>query len=135
MKKEDNFLQELSDVNVMTVKEQADRLLEQFDKVPNAALQSVTSEYLTFDKNTMYNFVFMGFTDFTSDKGETVQAARLIGREGKEWINGNKVLTSALEKTTNIPCLVRIITKDEVKGKNGTYLSMDVAIIPQKTIK
>jgi hypothetical protein len=135
MKSTSKDLSVLQDIDKDTIKDKAEDLLSKFDAIDNTALQSLSSEYLKFSPNSSYSFIFDGFTTFTDEDGEAVKAARLIDKAGKQWINAATVLVGSLDKTTDIPCLVKIVTSTEKKSGNGKYMQMEVFVIPQKTIK
>lgn len=122
-------------MNYVTVKNEASDLLSSFDKLDEIDLQKVTSEYLTFEKNTKYSFVFNGFTKMNSSEGREIECAVLIDKDNVQHINGNAVLVRALKPVTQLPCFVRIVTGEMVKGKNGNYLDMEVFVLPQSLQK
>jgi hypothetical protein len=103
---------------------------EQFEKMDDKDLASITADYLELAVNTKYNFKFMGMTTFTSERQGEVEAVILEDANGARFISGVTVLVNNLKKVTEMPCFVRILTKGKVKTKNGEYLDMDIMTLP-----
>lgn len=109
--------------------------LDNFENVDDKDLESTSGdEYLSLEPNERYNFVFTGTSEITI-QGEKATVCHLIDKDKKRFITGSKVLVNRLSKVTQLPCFVRIITKDYQKGENGKYLNMDVLVIPQSLEK
>lgn len=107
----------------------ASDVITDFSKVDTSKLQTLTQEYLQMSENTEYNMIFIGRDVFTGDRGE-VNAVVLVDEDGKKWMNGNTVLVNSLSKVVNMPCLVKIVTGKKISGKKGTYLDMEVFVLP-----
>jgi len=118
----------LSHINA---KEAAGVIIGTFSNVDESELVSITEDYLKFEEDTTYNMVFVNTTKFTGDRGGEMDAVSLIDEEGKKWINAGTVLVNSLKKVTQLPCLIRIVTKGTIKSKNGQYLDMDVFVLPK----
>jgi hypothetical protein len=122
------------EMNYLTVKNEADSLIEKFESSEDDDLQKLNTDYISFEENTKYNFIFNGMTTMKTQEGEDLQCVVLIDKENVQHINGNKVLVNNLKRVTQIPCFVRIVTGKTIKGKNGSYLDMSVYVLPE-TIK
>lgn len=118
-------------LSLENAKETAAQFIKDFSSVTDDQLQGLTSEYLQLKENKTYNLVFTAMTVFTGQKGGEVPAVELVNEEGTKFINGNTVLVNSLKKVTHMPCLVRIVTGKLVKSPNGSYLDMEVFVLPK----
>ena len=128
--------------NPLLMEENADDILNAFDKVDVKHLQQLNTEYLKLKENSTYSFIFMGMTTLKGKEqqpGESkeYEGVKLIGTGGKNYVSGLTLLVSELKKVTELPCLVKIITKTEVKSTTGMgkYLAMEIYTIPMEKAK
>ena len=136
-KKQISDLEKIQDeIDYQTANENASELINQFDLLTSeGSLQKLNSEYLSFEQGTKYSFIFNGFTEIKTNDGNDVKCAVLIDKDNLKHINGSAVLVKALSSVTQMPCFVRIVTKGFVKAKNGSYLDMDIFVLPQTVAK
>lgn len=102
---------------------------EQFTAQETSVMRSLTADYLEMLENTTYNVICTGMTTFLTAEGEEREAAVLIDKENKTYINGGAVLVSSCKKLKDYPAFIRIITGTKVKSEKGKYLSMEVRTI------
>ena len=108
---------------------QLQNLFEMFEGQETGAMRSLTADYLEMKENSVYNFICSGMTTFLTSEGEQREAAILVDKENKTFINGGAVLVSSCKKLKEYPSLIRIITGDKVKSDKGKYLSMEIRTI------
>jgi hypothetical protein len=102
---------------------------EQFSAQDTNVMRSLTADYLEIVENTTYNLICNGMTTFLTSDGEEREAAILIDKDNKTYINGGAVLVSSCKKLKEYPAFIRIITGAKVKSEKGKYLSMEVRTI------
>jgi hypothetical protein len=122
-------------MNYLTVSNEAADLLAGFNSVTEEQLQQLNGEYLNFKPNSKYSFIFNGMTTVKMNDGKEVECCKLIDEKNNQFINGNTVLTRTLSAVTQVPCFVRIVTKNIEEGKQGKYMDMNVFVLPQSVAK
>jgi len=91
----------------------------------NANLESLSSEYFKFEKKGMYGFVVEGIE--TTDIGDKkVEIVKLRDKEGRQLVNGDKVLVSACKRLKQIPAFIKVTYKSDIKNATGTYKDLEV---------
>lgn len=97
---------------------------------PDAALSELAVEYFSFDKpGQVVNFVVEGHGSFEKD-GKIVEVVNLRDREGKQYINGDKVLVSATKRLNQLPAFVKVTYVKDQKSDKGTYKELSVKTFP-----
>lgn len=90
-----------------------------------ANLESLSSEYFKFDKKGEYGFIVEGFDTVTIQE-KPVEIVKLRDREGKQLINGDKVLVSACKRLKQLPAFVKVTYKADIKNATGTYKDLEI---------
>lgn len=116
-------------------KSQAADLLNAFEKVEAKDLQQLNAEYLKLEPKKSYGFIFNGMTTMTNNEGEELEVVVLVDKEANTFISGLTLLVNNLKKCTDIPCMVKVNTKEMVKTKNGSYQDMDIYTVPMPLAK
>lgn len=136
-----NALQEIVS-NPLTNESDLLSILDSFEKVDVKNLQQLNAEYLTLKPKTSYSFIFTGMSKMTGtatsgNESHEFEAVVLIDKNNKKYLSGATVLVNSLKKVTQLPCLVKIITKDEEKSSTGVgkYLDMDIFTVPMEVAK
>lgn len=90
-----------------------------------ANLESLSSEYFKFEKKGEYGFIVEGF-DTVSIQDKPVDIIKLRDREGRQLINGDKVLVSACKRLKQLPAFVKVTYKGDIKNATGTYKDLEI---------
>ena len=115
-----------------TVDDNAETALAGFESTEQTNLVQINAEYAELKPNSVYNVIFTGMTTFKNREGKDVDAVEFIGKEGIKYISGLSVLVNACRRVKQMPCLIRIVTKNEVPSKQGgKYIDMNVFVLPQ----
>lgn len=110
-----------------------DQAFEMLDKADDRELQSLSSDYFTFDEvGQKVSFIATGF-DTATIQGKDVEVVKLSDKDGKSYINGDKVLVSACKRLSILPAYVRIEYVKDIKNKVGTYKDLAVKTFPIPT--
>jgi len=98
---------------------------------PDAALKELSSEYFKFDQvGKSYNFVAEGLDTFQDKDGKDVEVVKLRDRDGNTFVNGDKVLVSAVKKLTTVPAFIKVTYLRDAQSARGTYKELSVKTFP-----
>lgn len=97
---------------------------------------SLTSEYLSMEKNEIRRFVVVQKTTLTvdiegSDEKKDIEAILMIDENGETISAAQTVLVNSIKGS--LPCLVEIVCKGDVALKGGRkYTDFDVFLLDNK---
>jgi hypothetical protein len=92
-------------------------------------MQSLSAEYLKLETDETYHFIFQGMDKATLD-GQEKEVVKLIDKAGRNFISAAAVLVTSCKKVQTLPCMVRVVTRKEIKAEKGKYLDMSVFTFP-----
>lgn len=102
-----------------------DQAFEILEKADSVKMKNLAVDYFNFEKPGIFNFVFEGM-DKAEMENREIDVVMLRDKEGKLFINGNAVLVNSLKKVQQLPALVRVEYKGDVKSAKGTYKDLAV---------
>jgi hypothetical protein len=112
-----------------------DQAFEMMEKADDKELQALSSDYFTFSKiGEKVSFVVLGF-DTATIQGKSVEVVKLADKDGKQYINGDKVLVSSSKRLQVLPAYIRVEYVKDVKTPVGTYKDLLVKTFPIPTEK
>lgn len=107
-----------------------DQAFEMMENADDKDLQALTSDYFAFDKpGQVVSFVVLGF-DTATLQGKQVEVVKLADKEGKQSINGDKVLVSSCKRLSILPAYIRVTYVKDIKNATGTYKDLLVKTFP-----
>lgn len=136
-KKDATLEQAASAFNDLAVKGTApltyDEAFEMLDKTDDKLLESLATEYFTFDKiGQTESFVVEGL-DVTSMQGKQVSIVKLRKKDGSSCVNADKVLVSSCERLKTLPAYIRVKYVGDKKSSVGEYKDLSVKTFPVPT--
>lgn len=105
-----------------------DEAFEMLDKADMSALVDLSQEYYKFEnmqEGEAVSFVCTGFGEFVKDE-KVVPIVQLTDKEGRNFINGDKMLYSQCKRLSQLPAWIKVIYEGTQKNASGTYKKLRV---------
>ena len=96
----------------------------------SANLESLSTEYFKFEKKAEYGFIVERIETAVINEKQ-VQIVKLRDKEGRQLINGDKVLVSACSRLKQLPSFIKVKYKGDIKNNTGTYKDLEVLTFKQ----
>lgn len=92
--------------------------------VESGEMVEVTGDYISFEPGEVNDYIFEGFTTFSSEKGDK-PAVILWDREGNRGVSASAVLVNSCKSIKPLSA-IRVVAKDWKKSAVGKYMDLQV---------
>lgn len=106
-----------------------EQAFEMLENTPTKYLVSLSQEYFKFPKIGVYSFIAEGLSHVEM-QGKNIEVVKLRDKEGTAFINGDKVLVSAVKRLEVLPAFIRVDYTGDKKNATGSYKELEVTTFP-----